>query len=101
MEDEEWNWDDAKKMDSTSKKPKLKFPVMDTADQSIEDWENETVDDRHIRGTRPLSDVYQRCNVAVCEPTNYEEAKTDQNWVTAMNDELFMIEKNKTWELVD
>ncbi|KAH9782217.1 hypothetical protein KPL71_008805 [Citrus sinensis] len=88
MEDEEWNWDDAKKMDSTSKKPKLKFPVMDTADQSIEDWENETVDDRPIRGTRPLSDVYQR-------------SKTDQNWVTAMNEELFMIEKNKTWELVD
>ncbi|KAH9678769.1 hypothetical protein KPL71_025858 [Citrus sinensis] len=101
MEDEEWNWDDAKKMDSTSKKPKLKFPVMDIADQSIEDWENETVDDRPIRGTRPLSDVYQRCNVAVCEPTNYEEAKTDQNWVTAMNEELFMIEKNKTWELID
>ncbi|KAH9699455.1 hypothetical protein KPL71_024353 [Citrus sinensis] len=88
MEDEEWNWDDAKKKDSTSKKPKLKFPVMDTADQSIEDWENETVDDRPIRGTRPLSDVYQR-------------SKTDQNWVTAMNEELFMIEKNKTWELVD
>ncbi|KAH9768805.1 hypothetical protein KPL71_011738 [Citrus sinensis] len=101
MEDEEWNWDDAKKMDSTSKKPKLKFPIMDTADQSIEDWENETVDDRPIRGTRPLSDVYQRCNVAVCEPTNYKEAKTDQNWVTAMNEELFMIEKNKTWELAD
>ncbi|KAH9805142.1 hypothetical protein KPL71_002337 [Citrus sinensis] len=100
MEDEEWDWDDAKKMDSTSKKPKLKFPVMDTADQSIEDWENETVDDRPIRGTRPLSGVYQRCNIAVCEPTNYEEAKTDQNWVTAMNGELFMIEKNKTWELV-
>ncbi|KAH9756360.1 hypothetical protein KPL71_016050 [Citrus sinensis] len=88
MEDEEWNWDDAKKMDSTSKKPKLKFPVMDTADQSIEDWENETVDDRPIKDTRPLSDVYQR-------------SKTDQNWVTAMNEELFMIEKNKTWELVD
>ena len=79
MEDEEWNCDDAKKIDPTSKQPKLKFLVMDTTYQRIEDWENETVDDRPIRGTRPLSDVYQTCNVAVCEPTNYEEAKTDQN----------------------
>ena len=59
------------------------------------------MDDRPIRGTRPLSYVYQRCNIDVCEPTNYEEAKTDQNWVTTNNEELFMIEKNKTWELVD
>ncbi|KAH7557349.1 hypothetical protein JRO89_XS11G0129700 [Xanthoceras sorbifolium] len=65
MEDEEWNWDDAKKMDSTTKEPKLNFLILDTADQSIKDWENEIVDDRPIRGIRPLSDVYQRCNVAL------------------------------------
>ena len=37
MEDEEWNWDDAKKMNSTSKKPKIKFFGSDTKDQNIED----------------------------------------------------------------
>lgn len=51
--------------------------------------------------TRLLSDIYQRCNVAVCEPVGYSEAKNDENWVAAMKEELFMIEKNKTWELVD
>lgn len=100
MEDEEWNWDDAKEMKQTSKEPKLQFPILDKTDEGIEDWENEMVDDSPVRGTRLLSDIYQRCNIAVCEPTNYEEAKTDQNWIVAMKEELFMIEKNKTWELV-
>ena len=59
------------------------------------------IDDTPIRGTKLLSDVYQRCNIAVCEPANFEEAKMDQNWITAMKEELFMIERNKTWELVD
>lgn len=100
MEDEEWNWDDAKEMKQTSKEPKLQFRILDKTDEGIEDWENEMVDDSPVRGTRLLSDIYQRCNIAVCEPTNYEEAKTDQNWIVAMKEELFMIEKNKTWELV-
>ena len=41
-------------------------------------------DDRPIRGTRSLEDIYQRCNVAVCEPNNYEEAKLSQEWKAAM-----------------
>jgi len=59
------------------------------------------IDDTPIRGTRLLSDVYQRCNIAVCEPVDFEEAKMDQNWIAVMKEELFMIERNKTWELVD
>ena len=35
------------------------------------------------------------------EPEGYEEATTDQKWRNAMKEELIMIEKNKTWELVD
>ncbi|OIT39224.1 putative mitochondrial protein, partial [Nicotiana attenuata] len=31
----------------------------------------------------------------------YSEAKNDESWVAAMKEELFMNEKNKTWELVD
>ena len=35
------------------------------------------------------------------EPEGYEEATADQKWRNAMKKELIMIEKNKTWELVD
>ncbi|XP_057990269.1 disease resistance protein RPV1-like [Hevea brasiliensis] len=38
---------------------------------------------------------------AMMEPTGYEDATTDQKWVAAMKEELNMIEKNQTWELVD
>jgi transposase InsO family protein len=95
MEDEEWNWDDTKEMEVISKNPKLQI------DENIEDWENEMVDDVPVRGTRLLSDVYQRCNIAVCEPAGFEEAKLDKNWMVAMEEELHMIEKNNTWQLVD
>jgi hypothetical protein len=37
----------------------------------------------------------------VCEPDNYEEAQQNPSWQKAMEEEIFMIEKNKTWELVD
>ncbi|KAF2287466.1 hypothetical protein GH714_000681 [Hevea brasiliensis] len=46
---------------------------------------DESVDDQPVRGTRTLSDIYQRCNVAVFEPAGYEEAKTDQNWIEAFD----------------
>jgi hypothetical protein len=46
-----------------------------------------------VRGTRTLADIYQRCNVAAIEPTNYKEAATDQKWLDAMKEELKMIEK--------
>jgi hypothetical protein len=39
--------------------------------------------------------------VAICEPAGYEEAIKDQKWQKAMEEELSMIKKNKTWELVD
>jgi hypothetical protein len=37
----------------------------------------------------------------VCEPADFEEAKLDQNWLAAMKEELLMIKRNNTWELVD
>ncbi|XP_060208742.1 uncharacterized mitochondrial protein AtMg00820-like [Lycium barbarum] len=48
-----------------------------------------------------LSDIYQRCNFACMEPENYEEAIKHDVWKTAMVEEIRMIEKNNTWELVD
>lgn len=35
------------------------------------------------------------------ELAGYEEVAIDQKWITAMKEELKMIEKNQTWELVD
>ena len=55
------------------------------------------VDEAPVRGTRLLDDIYQNCNVAVLEPTEFEEAKQ----IDAIKKELRMIEKNQTWELVD
>ncbi|XP_071906098.1 uncharacterized protein [Coffea arabica] len=62
---------------------------------------NDNVDEEPVRGTRLLSDIYQRCNVAVMEPTGYKEIATDQKWIVAMKEELKMTDKNQTWELVD
>ncbi|KAL4354076.1 hypothetical protein GQ457_06G014380 [Hibiscus cannabinus] len=62
--------------------------------------ENSNVD-QPIRGTRLLSDVYERCSVAVLEPTNFEEAFSSEGWKKAMQNEMSMIQKNQTWVLVD
>jgi len=61
----------------------------------------ERVDHPLIRGTRSLSDIYQRCNVAVFEPGEYAEAERDKKWIVTMQEELTMIEKNDTWKLVE
>ncbi|KAG8485650.1 hypothetical protein CXB51_018843 [Gossypium anomalum] len=58
------------------------------------------VDDELVRGTRTLADVYERAHVAQEEPCCFEEAEAHQGWKQAMDDEIAMIEKNKTWELV-
>ena len=51
-----------------------------------------------IKGIRSLEDIYQRCNITVCETTNFEEAKENEKWRVAMKEDLTMIERNKTWE---
>ncbi|KAG8472383.1 hypothetical protein CXB51_035319 [Gossypium anomalum] len=58
------------------------------------------VDDEPVRGTRTLADVYERAHVSQEEPCCFEEAEAHQGWKQAMDDEIAMIEKNKTWELV-
>lgn len=49
-----------------------------------------------MRGARLLSEIYQRCNVAIYEPAGAEEALKDDRWRKAMEEELEMIRKNKT-----
>ncbi|CAL8990976.1 unnamed protein product, partial [Prunus brigantina] len=50
---------------------------------------------------RNISDILAQCNLCIVEPERYEEAAQDRAWIKAMEDELSMIEKNGTWELVN
>jgi Reverse transcriptase (RNA-dependent DNA polymerase) len=50
---------------------------------------------------RRLSDIYARCNFCVVEPESFEQAVQEEVWRNAMEDEIKMIEKNETWELVE
>lgn len=81
MEDERWDWN------SENERGKLQ-PNEDDAD------------DLPVRETRSLADIYARCNVAVMEPAGVQEAMQDKKWLSAMKEELSMIEKNHTWLLV-
>ena len=63
--------------------------------------QNELEDDLPIRGKRLLSDIYQRCNVAIYEPASCEETLKDPKWKIAMEEEMPMIHKNKTEIFVD
>ncbi|KAE8729685.1 hypothetical protein F3Y22_tig00003435pilonHSYRG00123 [Hibiscus syriacus] len=72
VEDEERSWDDAEKKGQTVAVLNHKFSGSRIDEE--DDWQNETVDDAPVRGPR---------------------------WIAAMEEELPMIEKNKTWILVD
>ena len=52
-----------------------------------------------------LSEVYAQCqaqcNFCIIEPKSFEEAVQDKEWTKAMEEEIDVIEKNKTWELVE
>ena len=87
MENEKWRWNDTEKMS-----------IADPLQKQYE-----LLDDAPVRGTRLLSDIYERCNVAVLEPAGYWDAKEDPKWSAAMQEEeeLVMIDKNQTWELVE
>ena len=38
--------------------------------------------------------------MSTTEPRTFVEADTDEQWIKAMEEELYQIEKNETWELV-
>ena len=87
-----WNWDDEVSEDP---KPEIQYQT-----EMPEEVDDET-DSIPVRGTRLLSDVYSRCNLAEMEPTDVEDAMNSKVWMAAMKEELMMIEKNQTWKLVD
>lgn len=59
------------------------------------------VDEQPVRGTRLLTDIYARCNVAVMEPASVQEAMQKQKCIAAIQEEVHMIEKNLTWQLIE
>ena len=65
---------------------------------SEEKSDSESDTKMEVRGTRLLSEIYERCNTALLESTNVEAASLNC-WMAAMK-ELNMIKKNKIWELV-
>ncbi|XP_070682446.1 uncharacterized mitochondrial protein AtMg00810-like [Malus domestica] len=50
---------------------------------------------------KSLSEIYAMCNLCIVEPENFEEAEGHIAWKKAMEDEMAMIEKNSTWEIVN
>ncbi|RVW82656.1 Retrovirus-related Pol polyprotein from transposon RE1 [Vitis vinifera] len=70
-------------------------------DEQNQQYIDEDVDELPVRGFRTLFDIYQRCNIAVLEPAGFVEAAENKIWRVAMQEELNMIDKNNTWELVD
>jgi hypothetical protein len=86
-----WNWE-AVSIKETKQEYQIKLDATE---------DDDTVDDKPVRGTRSLADIYSRCNVAETEPIYFEEAINSQVWIAAMKEELTMIEKNATWMLVD
>nr|KYP44288.1 Retrovirus-related Pol polyprotein from transposon TNT 1-94 [Cajanus cajan] len=85
MEEKQWSWEEL------IKKQLQKIP------QFVDD----DIDNFPVRGTRLLSEIYEKSNVVVLEPSDFKEAEMDDKWIEAMKEELKMIEKNDTWELVD
>nr|KYP31214.1 Retrovirus-related Pol polyprotein from transposon TNT 1-94 [Cajanus cajan] len=85
MEEKQWSWEELIKKQL----------------QKIPQFVNDDIDDFPVRGTRLLSEIYEKSNVAVLEPSDFKEVEMDDKWIEAMKEELKMIEKNDTWELVD
>ncbi|CAL8165835.1 unnamed protein product [Prunus armeniaca] len=70
------------------------------SDISSEERRTQAYDHSPLKWRR-LDDVLAQCNLCIVEPENYADAAQDESWLKAMQDELYTIEKNGTWELVE
>ncbi|KAI5332765.1 hypothetical protein L3X38_022894 [Prunus dulcis] len=50
---------------------------------------------------KSIVEIYERCNLCIIEPETFEEAVKDESWQKAMENEIAMIRKNNTSELVN
>ncbi|WJZ92889.1 hypothetical protein VitviT2T_011862 [Vitis vinifera] len=95
-----WNWDLKKvhKCDQTT--PSILEPAIEST--IIEGpLDVEATSDTPVLKMRPLSDVYERCNLVHAEPTCYTEAARFLEWIEAMKAEIDAIERNGTWKLTE
>ncbi|XP_016679117.1 uncharacterized protein [Gossypium hirsutum] len=74
VENEQWNWEDSTKTNQTYSAPNC-FTIGSTLEELEDEGQDVLADDAPVRGTRLLSDIYQRCNMAICEPAGYHDAK--------------------------
>ena len=59
--------------------------------------------DEGIQTRRRMINTPRKDDVALLsliEPENFSQASKDRYWIKAMEEEMFQIEKNETWELV-
>lgn len=104
-----WNWDEEKVERSNLSIPMQKPQVIEEVEEeATEDPgtpysppQQQTSPESTPRRVRSLVDIYQTCNLAILEPESFEQASRQEVWVKAMEEEIKMIEKNNTWELVD
>ncbi|VVA28304.1 PREDICTED: Retrovirus-related Pol poly from, partial [Prunus dulcis] len=60
---------------------------------NLSEGHNQAFDHTRLKW-RNQNDVLAQCNLCVVDPEKYEDAKQDESWLKAIEDELFMIEKN-------
>ena len=53
-EDEQWDWKNSQKIGESSQELKVNFPVKNSEEQTLDQWQNELVDNSSIKGTRLL-----------------------------------------------
>jgi hypothetical protein len=96
QEEDQWDWGQSQMNNQPHEEEQWDWGHSQRNQQPADPLLDKTFDDPPTRGTRSLEDVYQRSNVALCEPEGYEEAKQSPEWQKAMQEEISMIEKNCT-----
>jgi hypothetical protein len=107
-ENASWNWDEGKVERRNISIPIPQSDMEDMEEATEEPGTPPSPPQQEISSpestptrVRSLVDIYETCNLAILEPENYDVASKQEVWVKAMQDEIKMIEKNNTWELVD
>lgn len=65
------------------------------------DYDNPHEYDTTLLRWRNLSEVYEHCNLCIIEPKNFDDVAQDGARKIEMQEEMNLIEKNKTWELIN
>ncbi|EOY32423.1 Uncharacterized protein TCM_040335 [Theobroma cacao] len=92
-----WNWKNPCSGKAEVVPPANENLIQNEADDDESDLEDES---KAIRGTWSLSYIYNRCNVAIAEPSNFKGAYFKKHLKSAMDVEMQMI-KNGTWKRAD